>query len=821
MTPAEKKLAADTYSDDFDYRPDEFDLIDQEPDRNKRGELAARLASLKKQMESISNKVSTSTTGDSTPPAPQRKPSNRVARKLAKADTLIHELGITLRRADPDSRVRRVYARLRDNLRNIRESRFDSDTDEVIRDINAITTRANRLQQEVDYIADDDPLRALETKVASIEESVDYTHGAFGARLNGVESQIAALAGHIESALSAPVDRSELETLREEIGAIRQTLSSLPDKGYKNVLSRIGTLSRKLEHIDSRDNIKKIDGDILRLDRQISGLIDRFGDIQSIQAKLVEMQNLVENLPSGRAPQQSEPHTPAPRRAGGTTLSDLLAGSEHMAAANRSDRTQQRQSPFSFHRRNEMPPPPDSAPDLRSPIEVNSGASATPDDDGSHPPREVEPQIADINRPVQAHTPPPGERSQEPFSANARTDPIFHISEEKPDRFAFLTRGVIGVAACVAALLFGGALAYYFYTSSSASEQFANAVSTTVVKTSSITPQLATQDTLEQATSNDPVVVEAARSDTSGVTRDDIVSRADHSTLRVQAEIEPKSLRSAAENGDPAAQFIVATRYLEGQGVKKNLSMAAKWYESAANKGFAPAQYRLGSMYEKGRGVAKDFDMARIWYQRAIGRGNVKAMHNLGVLHAEGAFGEQDLASASQLFLQAAEYGLRDSQYNLGILNARGLGVPKNLPKAYQWFSIVARNGDKDAQAKRAQIADQLDPEMRAATDLLVNTWKPEPIDVAANSVSMNPAWDLSAATTGSIRVVGENTATDASREMIMEVQALLINKGYRLGQPDGYMGPKTSAAIRSFQQTLGLPADGRVTPALLSALRG
>lgn len=59
------------------------------------------------------------------------------------------------------------------------------------------------------------------------------------------------------------------------------------------------------------------------------------------------------------------------------------------------------------------------------------------------------------------------------------------------------------------------------------------------------------------------------------------------------ATVGPLSLRLAAANGDPSAQFEVGSRFAEGKGTTQSFKDAAKWYQRAADQGFAPAQYRL------------------------------------------------------------------------------------------------------------------------------------------------------------------------------------------------------------------------------------
>jgi len=58
------------------------------------------------------------------------------------------------------------------------------------------------------------------------------------------------------------------------------------------------------------------------------------------------------------------------------------------------------------------------------------------------------------------------------------------------------------------------------------------------------------------------------------------------------------------------------------------------------------------------------------------------------------------------------------------------------------------------------------------------------------------------------------------SRDERLELQRLLIARGFDLGAVDGVIGARTQAAIRVMQKTLGLPTDGHAGRKLLEALR-
>ena len=55
---------------------------------------------------------------------------------------------------------------------------------------------------------------------------------------------------------------------------------------------------------------------------------------------------------------------------------------------------------------------------------------------------------------------------------------------------------------------------------------------------------------------------------------------------------------------------------------------------------------------------------------------------------------------------------------------------------------------------------------------------------------------------------------------MVAEAQGLLNKLGYKLGSADGVAGPRTVRAVRRFQKSHKIRVDGKITPALISALQ-
>jgi TPR repeat protein len=207
-----------------------------------------------------------------------------------------------------------------------------------------------------------------------------------------------------------------------------------------------------------------------------------------------------------------------------------------------------------------------------------------------------------------------------------------------------------------------------------------------------------------------------------------------HVALQKVAQKAPQAnLLQLAQTGDAAAQLLVGLQYLEGKGEPKNEAMAVDWLSRAAAKGQPVAQYDLGALYADGRGVPADAVQAFQWFGSAALHGNRRAMHFLAIAYAEGAGTAKDLPEAARWFERSATLGAVNSQFNLAVLYERGMGVPQSLTTAYKWYAIAAAQGDREAQARVTAMASTLKPDDLASAKSAADSFKPEPLDPAAN----------------------------------------------------------------------------------------
>ncbi len=173
-----------------------------------------------------------------------------------------------------------------------------------------------------------------------------------------------------------------------------------------------------------------------------------------------------------------------------------------------------------------------------------------------------------------------------------------------------------------------------------------------------------------------------------------------------QSSKNGSTLMSRAEAGDPVAQIELARQLAES--TVPDLLGAVRWFRAAAEKGNPEAQYLLAVRYLNGQGVEQSPTEAVNWLRRAAEQGHAGAQDSLGVRYATGQGIEQNDIEALRWFRKAAEQGHPVAQFNLGLAFAQGRGGPVDLIQAYAWFCLSAEQGDGVAAGALETILESL-----------------------------------------------------------------------------------------------------------------
>jgi len=157
------------------------------------------------------------------------------------------------------------------------------------------------------------------------------------------------------------------------------------------------------------------------------------------------------------------------------------------------------------------------------------------------------------------------------------------------------------------------------------------------------------------------------------------------------------SLKALAEEGNAEAEFQLANKYYNGEGVEIDYAQSFKWASRSAAQDNPKAKYRLGSLYIQGRGVPKDeknakalFKESKIGLLNLADRNDPQAQACLGVMYYRGVGAEKDDKEAVKWSRKAAEQNYAGAQHNLGVMYATGRGVEKDDKEAFKWIHKAA-----------------------------------------------------------------------------------------------------------------------------------
>jgi TPR repeat protein len=202
-----------------------------------------------------------------------------------------------------------------------------------------------------------------------------------------------------------------------------------------------------------------------------------------------------------------------------------------------------------------------------------------------------------------------------------------------------------------------------------------------------------------------------------------------------EAQREPLLWRVAGPQ-HPSEQYRLGEKWLHGDGVDADPSVAAFWFAMAARQGHTRAQVMLASQLFRGDGVAASEDQGlallqqaarqgsteaqfrlgrrlqgqagRRWIERAATGGHSQAQHYLGLQLTQGGEYPKDEALAREWLIRAAQGGHVTSMLLSGMMLAEGRGGNQDDEAAYQWLLRVQRSGDARADQQLQVLEKRL-----------------------------------------------------------------------------------------------------------------
>ncbi len=279
-----------------------------------------------------------------------------------------------------------------------------------------------------------------------------------------------------------------------------------------------------------------------------------------------------------------------------------------------------------------------------------------------------------------------------------------------------------------------------------------------------------------------------------------------------------RNLEGDARQGNVEAQMALAEHFASGTPPDAaDMRRAVYWYGQAAAKGDADACWTLAELFRGDLGLPPDLEQASNWYRKAAEMGHAEAAFDLGLLYMEGYGVERDPAQAARWFEQAADAGIARAHYMLGALFEQGVDGAPDREAAAGWYGRAAETGDVNARAALLRLAAGQD-NVALADGPPPGMMGGPPGGAAARPVAVShavaPAGHMASGAATGARPVAVDQAG------VKEIQTRLVKLGYHKGKPDGFLGKRTVAAIRAYQQKVGMKVDGKASQALLERLR-
>ena len=105
------------------------------------------------------------------------------------------------------------------------------------------------------------------------------------------------------------------------------------------------------------------------------------------------------------------------------------------------------------------------------------------------------------------------------------------------------------------------------------------------------------------------------------------------------------------------------------------------------------SDFMLGIKYYKGDGVKRDLNRAVRYFERSAKDGNIKAKYNIAVIYGSKNYQNHNYSKAFDLFLELAKNGHAKAQNRVGMALLYGTGIDKDYKMAVRWFEESYFNG--------------------------------------------------------------------------------------------------------------------------------
>lgn len=161
-------------------------------------------------------------------------------------------------------------------------------------------------------------------------------------------------------------------------------------------------------------------------------------------------------------------------------------------------------------------------------------------------------------------------------------------------------------------------------------------------------------------------------------------------------KISLQELKNTARQGDESAQYALGWNYYAGIESHQDFMEAARWFDLAAQQGNIEAAFLLATQYIDGQGVKVCLDKACELLE-SIQDQHAGANYALSQILGNKNYKGYSPFVSCHLIRKSAEQGHCDAMYELACMYKDGVGVLQNKDTAKYWYEKAKAQGHVSA----------------------------------------------------------------------------------------------------------------------------
>jgi len=170
--------------------------------------------------------------------------------------------------------------------------------------------------------------------------------------------------------------------------------------------------------------------------------------------------------------------------------------------------------------------------------------------------------------------------------------------------------------------------------------------------------------------------------------------------------VQIQKLKRHSRYGNPEALILLATAYLNGDGVEKNPALALKKLKRATRSDSGKAMFMLAALYKDGVGTDVDQERSDMWLNRAVAQNYGPAFYQKALITLD--FKKTDNSKEIELLLEAEKKHSKAAVYLLSMLRETGNLVEKDIVKAAEGYRDLAFYSYRDSADRLTNIANSM-----------------------------------------------------------------------------------------------------------------